>query len=365
MHISELETPAYLIDLDRMERNLCRVAQYAKEHELRLRPHTKTHKIPAIGKRQLELGAAGLTVAKVGEAEVMLDSGVLDLLVHYPIIGLKKLARLMEVARRTRVTVALDSIQAARQLADAARGARVTIGVLVEADVGMNRCGVPVGQELVNLAQGVDRLTPHIALEGVTYYPGHIRAASEENRRLIDQLAADTAQIVEDFRKAGLPLKVFSAGSTPLVFQSHEFAGVNEIRPGTYVFCDINCVRSGMATLDDCAVTILTSVISAARTGYLMIDGGSKAFSSDRLAGSSEMSFGYVTEAPEAVIYGQSEEHGHVDVRKGGRDFQVGDRMRVIPNHVCVATNLHEQVYGVRNDKVEVIWKVEGRGKLQ
>jgi D-serine deaminase-like pyridoxal phosphate-dependent protein len=365
MHISELETPALLIDLDRMERNLCRVAQYAKEHDLRLRPHTKTHKIPAIGKRQVELGAVGLTVAKVGEAEVMLESGTPDILVHYPIIGLSKLGRLTEVARRVRVTVALDSLQAARQLADACRAARVSVGVLVEADVGMHRCGVAVGEELVNLAQGVDRLAPHITLEGATFYPGHIRSPAEEFRRLIDQLAADTAQIVDDFRRAGLPLKIFSAGSTPLVFQSHLFPGITEIRPGTYVFCDVNCVRAEMATLDDCAVTILTTVVSAARPGFFLIDGGSKTFSSDRLAGSNENTYGYVVEAPEAVIYQQNEEHGYVDARKCDREFQVGDRLRVIPNHVCVAMNLEDQVYGIRGEEVEVAWKVAARGKIQ
>ncbi len=364
MQISELETPALLIDLNRMERNLCRAAHYAKEHDLRLRPHTKTHKIPAIGKKQMELGAVGLTVAKVGEAEVMLASGAPDLLVAYPIIGHSKLRRLMEVARKTRVTVALDSIQAARQLSDAARAARVSIGVLVEADVGMNRCGVAVGEELVGLARGVGRL-PHLTLEGVAFYPGHIRSAAGENRRLLDQLAADVTQIVEDFHRADLPLKILSAGSTPLLFQSHEFPGVTEIRPGTYVFNDVNCVRSGMATWDDCAVTILTTVVSTARKGYAIIDGGSKTFSSDRLAASSEVSFGYVTEAPEAVVYSQNEEHGYLDARKCGRELQVGDRLRIVPNHVCVAMNLHEQVYGIRGEEVEQVWRVEGRGKLQ
>jgi len=365
MHISELETPALLIDLDRMERNLCRVAQYAREHELRLRPHTKTHKIPAIGQKQVELGAAGLTVAKVGEAEVMLGSGTPDLLVAYPVIGLSKLRRLMEVAGHTRVTVALDSLQAARQLSDAARAARVSIAVLVEADVGMRRVGVAVGEELISLAQGVARMTPHLRLEGVACYPGHIKSAAEENRRLMDQLAADIRQIVEDFRRHGLPLQILSAGSTPLVFQSHEFPGINEIRPGTYVFNDINCVRSGMASWEDCAVTILVTVVSAARKGYAIIDGGSKTFSSDRLAASSEVSFGRVTEAPEAVYYAQNEEHGYLDARECGRALDVGDRLRVVPNHVCVAMNLHEQVYGIRGEQVEQVWKVEGRGKLQ
>jgi D-serine deaminase-like pyridoxal phosphate-dependent protein len=364
MHFSELETPALLIDLDRMERNLCRVAQYAKEHELRLRPHTKTHKIPAIGKKQIELGAAGLTVAKVGEAEVMLSSGTPDLLVAYPVIGLSKLRRLMEVARQTKTTVALDSLQAARQLSDAARAARVTIGVLVEADLGLHRCGVALGEELVSLARGVMRL-PHLTLEGVAFYPGHIKSPGEENRKVLDQLAADVQRIVEDFRAADLPLKILSAGSTPLLFRSHEFPGVNEIRPGTYVFHDINCVRAGVATWDDCAVTIMTTVVSNARPGYVIIDGGSKTFSSDRLSASSEVSFGHTFEAPEAVFYNMNEEHGYLDVRKCDRRFEVGDRLRLVPNHVCVAMNLHEQVYGIRGEQVEQVWRVEGRGKLQ
>lgn len=364
MHISELETPALLIDLDRMERNLCKVAQYAKEHDLRLRPHTKTHKIPAIGRKQIELGAVGLSVAKVGEAEVMVSSGTPDLLVCYPVIGTSKLKRLMTVARQTRVTVALDSVAAGRQLSEAARAEQVSVGVLAEADLGLRRCGVAVGEELLTLARTLARL-PRLEFEGVAFYPGHIRSAGEENRRQMDELAAGVEKIVEDFRAAGVPLRIVSAGSTPLLFESHRFAGVNEIRPGTYVFNDVNCVRSGMAGWDDCAVTVAVTVVSNARPGHVIIDGGSKTFSSDRLAGTSEVSFGQTTEAPEAVFHNLNEEHGFLDVRKCGREFQIGDRLRVIPNHVCVAMNLHEQVYGIRGDQVERVWPVEGRGKLQ
>jgi len=364
MHSAELETPALLIDLDRMESNLCRVAGYAREHDLRLRPHTKTHKIPDIGRLQIELGAAGLTVAKVGEAQVMLASGTPDLLVAYPVIGHTKLQRLMEVARRARLTVALDSAQAARGLSDAARAAELTIGVLVEADLGLHRCGVAPGEDLIALARAVDRL-PHLRLEGAAFYPGHIRSAAEENRRPIDQLAADVAQLVEDFRAAGLPLQILSAGSTPLLYQSHRFPGVNEIRPGTYVFNDVNCVRAGVAAWEDCAASILTTVVSAARPGYFIVDGGSKTFSSDRPAGSTEVSFGHLVEAPEAVFYQLNEEHGYIDARKCQREFQIGDRLRIVPNHICVAMNLHEQVYGCRRDQVERVWRVEGRGKLQ
>src|SRR5437870_4501071 len=164
MHVSEIDTPALIVDLDIMERNLRRVAEYTREHALRLRPHTKTHKSTRIGRRQLDAGAAGLTVAKVSEAEVMLGAEPPDLLVAYPIIGKAKLARLMEVARRTRVTVALDSTFAARQLSDAARAARVEIGVLAEADVGLGRVGVCPGAQLLQLAQTIDKL-PHLTFE--------------------------------------------------------------------------------------------------------------------------------------------------------------------------------------------------------
>src|ERR1017187_2464441 len=159
MHLSEIETPALVVDLDILDRNLRRVAGYARQHGLRLRPHTKTHKSIRLAKRQLESGAVGLTVAKVSEAEVMLGAGPADLLVAYPIIGRAKLERLMEVARHTRVTVALDGVFAARQLSDAARAAQLEIGVLAEVDVGLGRVGVAPGEPLLHLAQAIEKLS--------------------------------------------------------------------------------------------------------------------------------------------------------------------------------------------------------------
>jgi D-serine deaminase-like pyridoxal phosphate-dependent protein len=158
MRAADIDTPALLVDLDVMESNLRRVADYARQHGLRLRPHTKTHKSPRIGRRQLELGAAGLTVAKVGEAEVMLDAAPPDILVAYPVIGRSKLERLMAIARRACVTVSLDSLAAAQQLSAAAQGAGVTVGVLAETDVGLGRVGVAPGGELLDLARGIQRL---------------------------------------------------------------------------------------------------------------------------------------------------------------------------------------------------------------
>jgi D-serine deaminase-like pyridoxal phosphate-dependent protein len=365
MHVTELDTPALVIDLDIFERNLCRVAEYTKANDLRLRPHTKTHKTPAVGKRQLESGAVGLTVAKVGEAEVMLASGTPDLLVAYPVIGRGKLERLTEVARKTRVTVALDNAFTARQLSEAARQAQVSFGVLAEVDAGMGRVGVTPGEELLQLAQVVGRM-PRLTFEGVTFYPGHIKMLGEDGpEELLRQLARTVKGILEDFRRAGIEVRVVSGGSTPTLFRSHEITGLNEIRPGTYVYNDVNTVRTGACSWDDCAVSIATTVVSTARKGQMIVDGGSKTFSSDRLVGSAESSFGRVVEAPECVFHNMNEEHGYVDIRKAGREFSVGDRVSIIPNHVCVAVNLHEKVYGVRKGNVEVTWKVEGRGKLQ
>ena len=365
MHVSELDTPALLIDLDIFERNLARVADYTKTNNLRLRPHTKTHKVPAVGKMQLDRGAVGLTVAKVGEAEVMLGSGTPDLLVAYPIIGRSKIARLTEVARKTRVTIALDSCVAASQFSEAAQQSGVNFAVLAEVDVGLGRVGVRPGEELVQLAQAIDRLAG-ITFEGITFYPGHIKALGEEApEKALRDLGSVVKSMLDDFKRAGIEARVVSGGSTPTLFRSHEIAGLNEIRPGTYVYNDGNTVQAGTCKWSDCAASIMTTVVSTARKGHMIVDGGSKTFSSDRFAGATPTTFGRVMEAPECIFHNLNEEHGFVDIRAANREFSVGDRVRIIPNHVCVAVNLHEQVYGIRKDEVEAVWKVEGRGKLQ
>jgi D-serine deaminase-like pyridoxal phosphate-dependent protein len=361
MHASQIDTPRLVVDLDIMERNLRRVAEYAAAHQLRLRPHTKTHKSVKIGRQQLDAGAAGLTVAKVSEAEVMLGAEPADMLLAYPIIGQTKLTRLMEVARRTHMTVALDSVVAAQELSTAAQ---VEIGVLAEVDVGLGRVGVSPGAELLGLAQAIEQL-PHLTLEGITFYPGHIKDLDEQGRAALAQLSELLQSILADFRKAGIETKIVSGGSTPTLFHSHEIEGLTEIRPGTYVFNDVNTLRSGACALEDCAASILATVVSTARPRQMIIDGGSKTFSSDRVVNSNEVTFGHIVEAPGARFHKMNEEHGYVDMTHAEREFKVGDRVHVIPNHVCTAVNLHEQVYGLRGDSVETIWSVDGRGKLQ
>jgi D-serine deaminase-like pyridoxal phosphate-dependent protein len=364
MHISELDTPAIVIDLDVMERNLRRAADYARANDLRLRPHTKTHKIPALGKRQVELGAAGLTVAKVGEAEVMLGSGTPDLLVAYPIIGRRKLDRLMEVARSAKVTVSLDSVFAGRGLSDAARAAQVNVGVMAEVDMGLGRVGVKPDDALA-LVQGIARL-PRLNFEGIAFYPGHVKTMDEKGMLQLDEVGKRLQQLLRTLKDAGYDCNVVSGGSTPALYQSHRIQGMNEIRPGTYIFNDKNTVACGACTYADCAASLLVTVVSNAVKNQVVVDGGSKTFSSDGLVtGGTAAGFGYIVQAPDAVFSKMNEEHGYINIQRAGRSFEVGDRLRIIPNHICVAMNLHETVYGVRGDQVEQVWKVEGRGKLQ
>ena len=355
MKVSELDTPALVVDLDILERNLKRVADYSADHKLRLRPHTKTHKSPEIARRQLALGAAGLTVAKIGEAEVLAPAlPPVDLLVAFPIFGTQKVERLKRIAARTPVTVAIDSLAAAEQL----RGTGMS--VLVELDVGLGRVGVTPAEAL-DLAQAVKRI-PGVTFRGITFYPGHIKS---EDPEAIAELSRTIAGTIANLRRAGLDPEIVSGGSTPALFHSHEVEGLNEIRPGTYVYNDLNTIGSGACTLEDCAATVLVTIVSTPRPGTMIADGGSKTFSSDRLNGSTDVTFGRIIEAPECRFHKMNEEHGFIDTSKAERKFEPGEKLRIIPNHVCVVMNLHERVYGIRGGEVEREWKVEARGRLQ
>lgn len=355
MKIHDLDTPALVVDLDVMDRNIARMGDYAKQHGLRLRPHTKTHKIPALGARQLAHGAVGLTVAKVSEAEVMLASGVEDLLIAYPIFGAEKMRRLVEVARKTRVTVSVDSLEAARPIAEAAEAAGVSIGVLAEVDAGLHRVGVQP-ELFVGLLRDLAGLCG-IELRGMAFYPGHIK---NQDATALAALSELVSGLVAEAKAAGFALPIVSGGSTPTEWHSHEVAGMNEIRPGTYIFNDRNTIISGACQPEDCAATIIATVVSTAVPGQFVIDGGSKTFSSDKAAAEG---FGVFLDAPDALFEKMNEEHGYV--KHAGHGRKVGERVRILPNHICVAVNLHERIYGVRGEDVVETWTVDGRGKLQ
>lgn len=346
-----------------MERNLNRAASYAREHGLRLRPHTKTHKIPALGRRQIELGAAGLTVAKTTEGEVMLASGTPDLLIAYPVLGEVKLARLVRLAREAQVTVALDDISVAEAISAAATGAGVEIGVLAEADLGMHRMGVASGTQLLSMIEAI-RALPGLRWRGVAFYPGHIKDHAAESQPALQRLRTQVPEMVETLTRAGAEPEIVSGGSTPLLWDSHTIAGVNEIRPGTYIFNDRNTLLSGACERADCAATMLCTVVSV-QGERMMIDGGSKTFSSDRSSYSDDALYGEIEGDAGARFHKMNEEHGYVDLSRAERSYRPGDRVRVLMNHVCTAINMHEQVWAVRGDEVLEAWTVAGRGKLQ
>ena len=365
MTILDLDTPSLLVDLDRMEANLDRAASYAEKKGLNLRPHTKTHKSPLIGGMQLDRGATGLTVAKVGEAEVMATAAAPNLLVAYPVWGEAKWARLVDIVKTVPITVALDNLESAAGLQRHARRAGVELGILVEADLGMRRCGLPPGEDLLDLAKTIARMPP-LRLEGVMFYPGHVNLAAPGGEQALAELAADLGTVLDGFAAGGLPTGVVSGGSTPTLFHSHRIPGLTEIRPGTYVFNDCTQVAMGACGWIDCAASVLTTVVSTPRPNAAVIDGGSKTFTSDPLRASDEATFGRVLELPGSRFHKMNEEHGMIDTGKyDGPPVRIGQRLRIVPNHVCVTVNMHETAHGIRDDVVEQSWAVEGRGKLQ
>jgi D-serine deaminase-like pyridoxal phosphate-dependent protein len=364
MRVDELPTPALVVDLEALERNLDRMASYCREHGLRLRPHTKTHKTPELARMQLERGAVGLTVAKVGEAEVMASADPEEILVAYPIYGAEKLRRLAALARERRILMALDSEITARELSAAAQEQGVTFGVLVEFDAGLHRCGLQSGPACIELAQNISRLAG-LKFRGLMTYPGNIWGTEEERTKEVQRVAEAVQRVLAAFERAGIPVEIVSAGSTPSAFLSHQIPGITEIRPGTYVYNDLNTYYQGLCRLEDCAARVVATVVSTAVPGRAMIDAGSKTLSSDLLGSGPKQGYGLVVEAPEVKLFKLNEEHGHLDVSGTDRQFRVGDRLTLIPNHVCVCVNLQDEVFLVRNQEVIGSWRVAARGKIR
>ena len=365
--VHEIPTPAIVIDGEVARRNLKRMAAYAKENGLKLRPHTKTHKSTEIARMQLEYGAAGLTVAKAGEAQVM--AGVCDdLLMAYPAVDALRCGELARLARTRTVRVAIDSATAADALSHAAQAAGSTIGVLVDLDVGNRRTGVQSPQESLSLAQEITR-RPGLRLDGMMIYPGHIGGPSarlDKQRAREQQIAAAdalTGEALALWRKSGLEATIVSGGSTPTAYESHLFTNLTEFRPGTYVFNDMNCVYGGFVGFDDCAARIVSTVVSTAVSNQFVVDAGSKTLTSDRCGPLPESGHGYVVEYPGAKVFKLSEEHGQVDVSFKGKRPNVGDRVTIIPNHICPCVNLQDRVWWNEQGELRPL-QVEGRGKV-
>ncbi|MCP3140906.1 alanine racemase [Pyxidicoccus xibeiensis] len=357
--LDSLVTPAAIVDLDRVEANLQRVAAYTREHGLRWRPHTKTHKTVELTALQLRAGAAGATVATLHEAEVM-ASVADDVLVAYPPVGPQRLARLMALPRHVRVTVALDSREALDGLGRAARDAGRTVGVLVELDMGMRRVGLQAPEEAVALARAVAD-TEGVRYEGITFYAGHVRTPVAEQGPVLREQASRVGTFVTALAAAGLKPPQVSGGSTPTLWRSHEVAGLTEIRPGVNVFNDRNSAALGACAWTECAYSVLATVVSTAVPGQVVIDAGSKALAKEEGVDPAG-GYGALLDRPEVVVRGVSEEHGLLDVSGTAWRPRVGERVRVVPNHVCTSVNLHERLHVLRSGAPHATWSVAARG---
>jgi D-serine deaminase-like pyridoxal phosphate-dependent protein len=360
--LSSIPTPAIVVDAEIVRRNLRRMAEYVGSHGLRLRPHTKTHKSRMIGELQLEHGAAGLTVAKAGEAKVMAEIAD-DVLMAYPAVDALRAGQIAELARSRTLRIALDSTSAVDVIAQAARSAGSTVGVLVDLDVGLHRTGVQSPDAALALAQYVARQSG-VRLDGIMFYPGHVWAKPDEQGpplRAIDDMLGETIAL---WSKSGLQASIVSGGSTPTAFQSHHMRRLTEIRPGTYVYNDINYVTGGFATMDDCAARMVCTVMSDAVAGQIVVDAGSKTLAADRCIPAPDSGHGVVVELPCAKVTALSEEHGQIDVRKcSGRIPKVGERLAIIPNHICPCINLQDRVYWNEAGDVTPL-EIDARGRV-
>lgn len=346
MHISELDTPVAVIDLDSLEANIARLQQYLDAHQILNRPHIKTHKIPQIALMQMQAGAAGITCQKLGEAEIMARAGIRDIFIPYNLMGDQKLARLVALMQVAEISVTADSEYTVRGLAQAAQQAGRELTVLVEFDTGSGRCGVQNPQQAADLACIIADM-PLLKFGGLMTYPANQNTVS---------FVQETKTLLE---KRGIPVERISLGGTPKMWEAHTHTGVTEYRAGTYVYGDRAILKAGAMTLEQCAMRIISTVISRPTAERGILDTGSKTLSSDLMG---LTGYGLILEYPEVQIYQLSEEHGHVDFSECATKPAIGERVTIIPNHCCVVSNLFNQMAGVRNEQVEVVWDVAARG---
>ena len=352
----QLPTPVLLVDLEVLRRNIGYMADKAKRKGVQLRPHMKTHKSKKIAHMQLAAGAVGLTCAKISEAEVMVEAGVHDLFIAYPMYGDYQLAKAAVLAKRCRLTLACDSLPAAQKLDSFARAAGITFRVSMIVDTGTGRDGV-LPEQAVELAKQIAPLE-NLALRGVMTHEGHLYRCSsvqevEEQAILAAQKLVAAAQ---QLRQAGFQIDTVSTGSTPGCYANVAVQGVTEWRPGTYVFNDAQETGLGV-TEQDCALTVKATVVSHPAPDRYLLDAGSKVLSE---ASHHKYGHGIIKGAPQARIVKVNEEHGYVQAPPG--TFAIGQQVEVIPVHVCTVVNLSNAFYIVENDQVLDRWTVDARG---
>ena len=362
LFVPDLDTPSVVVDLDVLERNVSAMAARGRETGVRLRPHAKTHKIPEIGRLQLAAGASGISLAKTGEAEVFAAAGFDDLFLAYPVLGADKARRLLALSDRVRLAVGADSVEGASSLGAVFHAAGRRLDVLLKVDCGYHRVGVSP-ERAVEMARRIADV-PGISLSGVFTHAGHAYLAT--TRAEVDAIARQEGETLADaasaVRAAGLPVEEVSVGSTPTARAAMAVGGVTECRPGNYVYHDASQISLGTCEIGDCAMTVLATVVSVAAADRAVLDCGSKTLSSDALR-PRPGGHGWIA-GRRSRIEKLSEEHGVVRVEEG-ESFRVGEKVRVLPNHACVVSNLHDRIVLARGDRVEGEWAVAARGRVR
>lgn len=359
--VGELDTPVLLIEQDRLETNLRRMARSAAAYGVALRPHAKTHKSVWLAHRQRDHGASGVTVAKLGEAEALVAGGIDDIFVCYPIVGAQKMQRLIDLVSCARIIVAVDRTDAVGDLVDVARRAGTVLDVVIEVDTGLDRAGVALGEPLKRIAETVRRSDDVLRLLGICTHEGYAYSLADPAER-----ASVVRERLASFVAAGQELgaETISNGATPSVLQTMDLPGLTEARPGNYVFYDAMQVGLGVASVEDCALSVLTTVVENRSPVRAIVDAGSKAFSSD--TGVHDIAVvsghGLVLARDDISVVALSEEHGWLALDPTGDGVRVGDRLRIIPNHACATVANFDEAYVVDGERIVERIEVSARG---
>lgn len=349
--IENFGTPCPVVDLDLVERNIARIQRMCDAAGVANRPHIKTHKSPVLAKMQIDAGAQGITCQKLGEAEVMADAGITDIVIATNLLGAARSGKLAALQRRIGLKVCADNPVTLSHYSLAAQQAERTMDVMIECDTGQKRAGVETPGEALELAK-IIRDDPNLNFAGILFYPsldgwGHTQSFFND--------------MTDGLGELGMEAKIVSTGGTPNLVNLGKLKGATEHRAGTCIFNDLMMINSGVATQDDCAFQVYTSVVSRADEDRGILDAGSKTLTSDTggLDG-----FGRIVEHPNARIHKFSEEHGFLDLANCNNKPVVGDIVRVIPNHVCVAVNMVDQLVAVRGGEIVEVIPVAARGRL-
>ena len=360
MHKTELDTPALLIDLDKMEANIAAMANYFSKVNADLRPHVKTHKTPIIAHKQIAAGAIGVTCAKLGEAEAVIHAGIRDVLIANQVVGAQKIARLINLAKHSEIMVAVDNAENVQAISEAAVAKGATVRMLVEVNIGMDRCGVEPGKPALELAEQI-RQSPNLIFEGLMGYEGH--TVAKPNRAERDTAAREAMQRLVDAKhyleKHNVAVSIMSGGGTGTFNITGSIPEMTEVQAGSYVLMDSTYYNvEGVGDHFDCALSVLATVVSRPNPNRVIVDTGLKVLAKE---------FGI----PQPVgvngveMTGLSEEHGTMQVSDASVSLKPGDKLEILPTHCCTTVNLHDRYYGIRNGIVESVWNIAARGKAQ